>query len=70
MSVRPRYALEALQADESTQSGDGLPQTLIPGVLRSADRRSGSRLLPARGDKKYLLQHFLHLLLPQSVPAA
>lgn len=64
MSVRPRYA------DESTQSGHGSSQTLIPGVFRSADRRSGPRLLPARGDKKYLLQHCLHLLLPQPVPAA
>lgn len=50
--------------------GHGSARTVLPGVLRSADGRSRSRLLPARGDQKHLLQRFLHLLLPQPVPAA
>lgn len=39
------------------------------GILLASNGRGGSRLLSSRGDQEYLFQHFLHLLLSQSVPA-
>lgn len=62
--------IEHVLCRRSITAKNNFSATPTTGVLLATNRRSRSRLISSWGDKTYLLQHFLYLLLPQSVSAA